>query len=173
MSRQLISSGSSFEKTNGYSRAVVDGEWVFVSGTTGFDYAKMSISDDLAEQVHQTFRNIEAALKQAGVSLAHVVRANYIVLVTKTDPDKGHDGITLFIVDIRDSEGKEVEGFSVVRRYRDEMHCASQSALAPEPPASMGYWLSRLSKYEAILAWMSNPRPVALSPLRNSFLCSP
>jgi enamine deaminase RidA (YjgF/YER057c/UK114 family) len=79
MPRQLISSGSSFEKTNGYSRAVVDGEWIFVSGTTGFDYAKMSISDDLAEQVHQTFRNIEAALKQAGVSLKDVVRANYIV----------------------------------------------------------------------------------------------
>ena len=79
MARKLISSGSAFEKTAGYSRAVVEGEWVFVSGTTGFDYAKMAISDELEEQVHQTFRNIAAALEQAGVSLADVVRANYIV----------------------------------------------------------------------------------------------
>lgn len=79
MARKLISSGSSFEKAAGYSRAVVDGEWVFVSGTTGFDYAKMAISDDLAEQVHQVFRNISAALAQAGSSLKDVVRANYIV----------------------------------------------------------------------------------------------
>lgn len=79
MTRRLISSGSPFERTAGYSRAVVDGEWVFVAGTTGFDYAAMSISTDLAEQVHQCFRNISAALKQAGASLADVVRANYII----------------------------------------------------------------------------------------------
>ena len=79
MARKLISSGSAFEKTAGYSRAVVDGDFVFVSGTTGFDYAAMAISDDLEEQVHQTFRNIAAALEQAGASLADVVRANYIV----------------------------------------------------------------------------------------------
>lgn len=80
MSRQLISSGSAFEKVAGYSRAVVDGDWIFVSGTTGFDYAKMSISDDVVEQTHQTFRNIEAALKQAGSSLKDVVRARYIIV---------------------------------------------------------------------------------------------
>jgi enamine deaminase RidA (YjgF/YER057c/UK114 family) len=79
VARKLISSGSSFEKAAGYSRAVVDGEWVFVSGTTGFDYAKMAISEDLAEQVRQTLRNIAAALEQAGSSLRDVVRANYIV----------------------------------------------------------------------------------------------
>lgn len=79
MARKLISSGSSFEKTAGYSRALVDGEWVFVSGTTGFDYETMTISADLAEQVHQTFRNIEKALKQAGASLKDVVHAFYIV----------------------------------------------------------------------------------------------
>jgi enamine deaminase RidA (YjgF/YER057c/UK114 family) len=77
--RRLISSGSAFEKVAGYSRAVVDGEWVFVSGTTGFDYGAMTISDDVVQQVRQTFRNIEAALSQAGASLADVVRANYIV----------------------------------------------------------------------------------------------
>ncbi|HVI90413.1 MAG TPA: RidA family protein [Dongiaceae bacterium] len=79
MPRRLISSGSAFEKTAGYSRAVVDGDWVFVSGTTGFDYAKMSISEDIIEQTHQTFRNISAALEQAGVSLKDVVRARYIL----------------------------------------------------------------------------------------------
>jgi enamine deaminase RidA (YjgF/YER057c/UK114 family) len=80
MPRQLISSGSAFEKTAGYSRAVVDGDWIFVSGTTGFDYAKMSISEDVIEQTHQTFRNIEAALKQAGSGLKDVVRARYIIV---------------------------------------------------------------------------------------------
>ncbi len=80
MSRQLISSGSAFEKVAGYSRAVVDGDWIFVSGTTGFDYAKMRISEDVVEQTHQTFRNIEAALKQAGSSLKDVVRARYIIV---------------------------------------------------------------------------------------------
>jgi enamine deaminase RidA (YjgF/YER057c/UK114 family) len=80
MTRRLISSGSDFEKVAGYSRAVVDGDWVFVSGTTGFDYAKMSISDDVIEQTHQVFRNIEAALKQAGSTLADIVRARYIIV---------------------------------------------------------------------------------------------
>ncbi len=79
MARKLISSGSEFEKTAGYSRAVVDGDWVFVAGTTGFNYATMTIPYGLEEQVHQTFRNIEAALVQAGASLKDVVRANYIV----------------------------------------------------------------------------------------------
>ena len=79
MARKLISSGSAFEKTAGYSRAVVDGDLVFVSGTTGFDYGRMAISDDVEEQVHQTFRNIAAALEQAGMALTDVVRANYIV----------------------------------------------------------------------------------------------
>ena len=77
--RRLISSGSAFEKVAGYSRAVVDDGWIFVAGTTGFDYARMAISDDVAEQVHQTFRNIASALDQAGASLADVVRANYVV----------------------------------------------------------------------------------------------
>jgi enamine deaminase RidA (YjgF/YER057c/UK114 family) len=79
MSRRLISSGSSFEHDIGYSRAVVDGEWVFVSGTTGFDYASMSISDNLLDQTEQCFKNIEAALAEAGATLADVVRVTYIV----------------------------------------------------------------------------------------------
>jgi enamine deaminase RidA (YjgF/YER057c/UK114 family) len=75
--RRLISSGSPFEADAGYSRAVVDGEWVFVAGTTGFDYAAMTISDDAAEQARQAIRNIEAALAEAGASLADVVRVKY------------------------------------------------------------------------------------------------
>ena len=74
MDRKLISSGSSFERLAGYSRAVVDGKWVFVSGTTGFDYAAGTISDDVVEQTHQTFRNIRAALREADAALEHVVR---------------------------------------------------------------------------------------------------
>ena len=79
MTRRLITSGSTFEGEVGYSRAVVDGDWVFVSGTTGFDYSTMSISADVCDQAEQCFRNIEAALRQAGSSLADVVRATYIV----------------------------------------------------------------------------------------------
>ena len=79
MARRLISSGSTFEKEIGYSRAVVDGEWIFVSGTTGFDYKSMTISNDIVEQTEQCFRNIEAALAEAGASMRDVVRANYVV----------------------------------------------------------------------------------------------
>ena len=79
MPRQLVSSGSTFEAEIGYSRAVVDGEWVFVSGTTGFDYATMTISEDVAEQADMCFRNIAAALAQAGATLADVVRVTYIL----------------------------------------------------------------------------------------------
>jgi enamine deaminase RidA (YjgF/YER057c/UK114 family) len=79
MARRLISSGSEFERKIGYSRAVVDGEFVFVSGTTGFDYAAGTISDDAAEQTRQTLKNIEAALTEAGATFADVVRASYII----------------------------------------------------------------------------------------------
>ncbi|MXS84904.1 RidA family protein [Nitrosomonas sp. HPC101] len=78
MTHKLISSGSTFEKEIGYSRAVVVDNWILVSGTTGFDYGKMSISDDLLEQAEQCFRNIEAALNQAGSSMKEVVRVTYV-----------------------------------------------------------------------------------------------
>lgn len=77
--RQLISSGSTFEAEIGYSRAVAQGPWVFVSGTTGFDYATMSISSDLGEQTEQCLQNIAAALEQAGASLRDVVRVTYVL----------------------------------------------------------------------------------------------
>ena len=75
--RRLISSGSPFEAQGGYSRGVVDGEWIFVAGTTGFDYAAMTISPDAAEQARQALRNISAALAEAGAGLADIVRVKY------------------------------------------------------------------------------------------------
>jgi enamine deaminase RidA (YjgF/YER057c/UK114 family) len=79
MKRTLISSGSTFETEIGYSRAVVQGDWIFVSGTTGFDYSNMTISDDLLVQTEQCLKNIEAALVQAGSSLRDVVRVTYVL----------------------------------------------------------------------------------------------
>lgn len=79
MIRKLISSGSTFETQIGYSRAVVAGDWVFVSGTTGFDYSTMTISDSITEQTEQCLKNIQAALAQAGSSLADVVRVTYML----------------------------------------------------------------------------------------------
>lgn len=79
MTRRLISSGSTFEAQIGYSRAVVDGDWIFVSGTTGFDYATMSLSDDVVAQAEQALRNIGAALAEAGAGFSDVVRVTYIL----------------------------------------------------------------------------------------------
>ena len=86
MARRLIASGSTFETEAAYSRAVVDGDWVFVAGTTGFDYSTMSISEDIVEQTEQTLRNIEAALRQAGSALRDVVRVTYILPRAKEFP---------------------------------------------------------------------------------------
>jgi enamine deaminase RidA (YjgF/YER057c/UK114 family) len=77
--RRLISSGSPFEEQIGYSRAVVDGDWVHVSGTTGFDYASMSLAESVVEQCEQAVANIAAALAEAGGSLADVVRVRYLL----------------------------------------------------------------------------------------------
>ena len=90
MERRRISSGSSFEQEIGYSRAVVcadvGGDWIFVSGTTGFDYAAMTIADGVAEQAEQALRNIEAALREAGSSLADVLRVTYLLPDAKDFP---------------------------------------------------------------------------------------
>jgi enamine deaminase RidA (YjgF/YER057c/UK114 family) len=79
MVRKLLSSGSRFEAEIGYSRAVMDGDWIFVSGTTGFDYASMTISEDVAEQCRQALRNITSALARADASITDVVRVRYIL----------------------------------------------------------------------------------------------
>jgi len=83
MARLRFSSGSRFEEEIGYSRAVIDGDWIFVSGTTGYDYASMTIAPGVVEQCEQSFRNVEAALRQAGGRIDDVVRANFIL------PDRG------------------------------------------------------------------------------------
>jgi enamine deaminase RidA (YjgF/YER057c/UK114 family) len=77
--RKLISSGSEFEHKIGYSRAVQQGGWLFVSGTTGFDYAAMTISDDVVAQAEQCFRNIEDAMAKAGFKLDDIVRVHYLL----------------------------------------------------------------------------------------------
>ncbi len=79
MTRRLISSGSKYEQDVGYSRAVIDGEWIFVSGTTGFDYDTMTISDNLLDQTEQCLKNIQSALRRAGADFSDVVRVNYIL----------------------------------------------------------------------------------------------
>jgi enamine deaminase RidA (YjgF/YER057c/UK114 family) len=79
MTRQLISSGSQFEHDIGYSRAVVEDGWIFVSGTTGFDYTTMAISDNLLDQTEQCLKNIQSALRQAGAELSDVVRVTYVL----------------------------------------------------------------------------------------------
>ncbi len=79
MTRRLISTGSPFEKSFGYSRAVIDGDLVFVAGTTGYDYATMTIPGDVAEQTRNIFRTIAATLAEAGCGLEHIVRVQYFV----------------------------------------------------------------------------------------------
>jgi len=77
--RRLISSGSTFEREIGYSRAVVCGPWIFVSGTTGFNYSTMTIAESVEEQTEQCLNNIDAALQQAGASLKDIVRVTYVL----------------------------------------------------------------------------------------------
>ncbi|WP_406278968.1 RidA family protein [Streptomyces sp. NBC_00191] len=77
--RRAVLSGSTFEEQIGYARAVVDGDWVHVSGTTGFDYATMTIPEDVVDQAEQCLRNIEAALAEAKCTFADVVRVRYLL----------------------------------------------------------------------------------------------
>jgi enamine deaminase RidA (YjgF/YER057c/UK114 family) len=80
MSRRLISTGSPFEKTAGFSRAVIDGDFAFVAGTTGYDYATMTMPSDVTGQTRNCFKTIEAALKDGGFTLTDIVRATYYVI---------------------------------------------------------------------------------------------
>jgi enamine deaminase RidA (YjgF/YER057c/UK114 family) len=109
--RKLISSGSSFEESIGYSRAVVDGDWMFVSGTTGFDYATMQISDDVAAQADQTFRNIKTAMEQAGFSLADSVRVHYL-LPDAADFEKCWPVLKKYLGDVRPAATMFVAGLA-------------------------------------------------------------
>ncbi len=83
MPRRLISTGSPLEKTVGYSRAVIDGDFAFVAGTTGYDYATMTMPPDVTSQSRNCFRTIEATLKEGGFAMADIVRATYYVTDAK------------------------------------------------------------------------------------------
>ncbi len=108
--RRLISSGSTFESTIGYSRAVVvDEEWVFVSGTTGFDYSTMTISEDVAEQTKQCLRNLTQALEDAGSHPRDIVRVHYI-LPERSDFEKCWPSLKEYFEDIRPAATMMVAG---------------------------------------------------------------
>ena len=111
MARQLISSGSKFEAEIGYSRAVVQGDWVFMSGTTGFNYQTMTISDDVVEQAEQCLKNIGAALEQAGARFADVVRVTY-VLPMASDFEKCFPVLKKYFGEVRPAAMMFVAGLS-------------------------------------------------------------
>jgi enamine deaminase RidA (YjgF/YER057c/UK114 family) len=120
LTRKFISSGSVFEEKVGYSRAVADGDYVFVAGTTGYDYTSMSISDDLLEQAEKCLQNIEKALLEAGSSLDDVVRVHYIFTdrldfepcwpILKKYLGNARPAATMFVADLVDERIKlEIE----------------------------------------------------------------
>jgi enamine deaminase RidA (YjgF/YER057c/UK114 family) len=128
MARRLISTGSPFEKTAGYSRAVVDGDWCFVAGTTGYDYAAMTMPESVEEQTRNCLATIAAALEQGGFSLADVVRARYYVtdraFVQKVFPILGeHFGdirpaATMIVCELNEPEMKIEIEVTALRRDR-------------------------------------------------------
>jgi enamine deaminase RidA (YjgF/YER057c/UK114 family) len=126
MVRRLIGSGSTFEESIGYSRAVVQGEWVHVSGTTGFDYATMTIADDVVAQAEQCLRNISAALAEAGASLADVVRVHYL-LPDPADFEPCWPTLTRYFGDIRPAATMMVVGLADPR-MRIEIEVTAQLA---------------------------------------------
>ncbi len=115
MTRRLISTGSAFERTAGYSRAVVDGDLVFVSGCTGQDYAAGTVVDGIAGQTRQTFKNIEWALGEAGASLKDVVRATYYVT------DRGNVPAALEIIGEQFREIRPASTLIVCGLVREEL----------------------------------------------------
>jgi enamine deaminase RidA (YjgF/YER057c/UK114 family) len=135
MGRQLIGSGSTFEALIGYSRAVVDGEWVFVSGTTGFDYATMSIAEGIVEQTEQCLKNVSRALRQAGSSLEDVVRVRYIVPLA-SEFEQCWPVLRRYFGDIRPAATMLAAGLADARmRIEIEVTARRRSgSIAPEPP---------------------------------------
>lgn len=100
MTRKLISTGSPFERVAGYSRAVVQGDWCFVAGTTGYDYDAMAMPEDPVDQVRNAMKTIKAALEEAGFSLEDVVRARYVI-TRPEDVDVVFPAVGEFFADIR------------------------------------------------------------------------
>ena len=111
MTRRLISTGSPFEARAGYSRAVVSGEWCFVAGTTGYDYATMTMPDDVGEQARNALGTIEAALAEAGFAMSDVVRARYIV-TDHGDIPAVYDAVGAAFRDIRPAATMMVAGLA-------------------------------------------------------------
>jgi enamine deaminase RidA (YjgF/YER057c/UK114 family) len=111
MARKFVSSGSDFERDIGYSRAVIEGRWVFVSGTTGFDYSTMAIADDVVAQADQCFRNIGRALADARCRLTDVVRVRYI-LPERDDFPKCWPVLQRYLGDVRPAATMIVAGLS-------------------------------------------------------------
>ncbi|MBX9454157.1 MAG: RidA family protein [Neoaquamicrobium sediminum] len=128
MTRRLISTGSPFEKTAGYSRAVVDGDWCFVAGTTGYDYASMTMPETVEAQTRNCMATIAAALQEGGFTLADVVRARYYVtdraFVQKVFPILGeHFGdirpaATMVVCELNEPEMKIEIEVTALRRDR-------------------------------------------------------
>ncbi|MBX9465034.1 MAG: RidA family protein [Aquamicrobium sp.] len=128
MTRRLISTGSPFEKTAGYSRAVVDGDWCFVAGTTGYDYASMTMPDTVEAQTRNCLATIATALQEGGFTLADVVRARYYVtdraFVQKVFPILGeHFGdirpaATMVVCELNEPEMKIEIEVTALRRDR-------------------------------------------------------
>lgn len=133
MTRRLISSGSSFEAQFGYSRAVVDGDWVFVSGTTGFDYATMTIADDVVAQARQCLTNIEAALREAGASLQDVVRVRYI-LPDGTEFERCRPVLHQYFGEVRPA-ATMIQAGLLDPRIRIEIEVTARKRAAPAEPA--------------------------------------
>ena len=133
MKRVLISSGSPFEAQIGYSRAVVAGDWVFVSGTTGFDYKLMTISSDIAEQTEQCLKNIASALQQANASMADVVRVTY-VLPDASQFEKCWPVLQKYFGDVRPAAMMISAGLLDARMLIEiEVTAIRQLQLAPQP----------------------------------------
>jgi enamine deaminase RidA (YjgF/YER057c/UK114 family) len=129
MTRKLISSGSVFEQEVAYSRAVVDGDYVFVSGTTGFNYQDMSISPDVIEQAEQCFRNIEQALSEAGSSLAQIVRVHYIV-PRREDFEPCWPVIRKYLGEVRPAATLFIAGL-LDKRMKLEIEVTARAGLVP------------------------------------------
>lgn len=133
--RRRISQGSTFEQLVGYSRAVVDGRWVFVAGTTGFDYSTMAISDDVVEQVEQTLANIDAALVEAGATADDVVRVHYY-LPHADDFEPCWPALRSYFGDARPAATMLVTGLSDPRMRIEIEVTALLPADPPDPGAS-------------------------------------
>lgn len=149
--RRAILSGSTFEERIGYARAVVDGDWVHVSGTTGFDYATMTISDDVVEQAEQCLRNVEAALAEAKCTFADVVRVRYL-LPDREDFEPCWPVLRRCFGEVRPAASMLVCGLADTRMKIEIEVDARRVSEAPGAP------VAPVEAYEPPTTWLSSPR---------------